>query len=133
LARGRHGIIVQNSPVILVDPSGLDSAQAALYAAIAAGEMAEAEAIAWAMGLTIAEAIAQAKIKDSGDDCREKECQEQLGRDMATCSAISRAEKMGKRPKGAASRCISTAMNRFGNCLRGIPQGDRGPLDTWNN
>lgn len=59
-----------------------------------------------------------------------KRCDENLAGDNATCDAIWRAEKAGKRPRGAAARCYASAMQRYGNCLAGR---DPGPLDTWNN
>ena len=79
--------------------------------------------------------IAGAAVYDlcKEDSVDEKKCEEQLTRDNEMCDAIARAEKLGKRPKGSAARCRATAMQRYGNCLHGIPQGDRGPLDTWNN
>ncbi len=61
---------------------------------------------------------------------KEKRCDESLERDMEMCDAIANAERMGKRPSGAAARCRSSAMQRYGNCLA---DRDTGPLDTWNN
>jgi uncharacterized protein RhaS with RHS repeats len=64
------------------------------------------------------------------DEELEKRCEGNLDRDMETCDAIANAERAGKRPAGAAARCRSSAMQRYGNCLAGR---DPGPLDTWNN
>jgi RHS repeat-associated protein len=58
------------------------------------------------------------------------ECDKQLNRDISTCRAIGRAERAGKRPPGAGSRCYASANQRYANCLAGR---EPGPLDTWNN
>lgn len=62
---------------------------------------------------------------------KEKRCKENLDRDMATCDAIARAARKGKRAKDAYRRCEASAMERYGNCL--AKDRDPGPLDSWNN
>lgn len=66
---------------------------------------------------------------ESAED-KENRCREALDIDESVCAAIGRAEKLGKRPRGASARCYASAMERYGNCLAGR---DSGPLDTWNN
>jgi RHS repeat-associated protein len=69
-------------------------------------------------------------IYDLIEEEREERCQEEYDRDIATCRAIGRAERAGRRPPGAGARCYQAASERYGNCKAGR---DNGPLDTWNN
>jgi len=74
-------------------------------------------------------ALSQAMHNDEPCD-RAKQCEVQLEIDYEMCDALARATKSGKRPSDAYARCISSAHQRYANCLAGH---DPGPLDTWNN
>lgn len=95
------------------------------------------------LGWTVGGAIGCASGATTGyvigaiiDACSESEeekakrCEEAYEFDKSTCAGIARAERLGKRPRGAGARCYASATERYGNCLAGR---DSGPLDTWNN
>lgn len=143
-----YGYAYQN-PLTYTDPLGLDpatataTAQAALYctgpqAAACAGGAAVA-----AVGLTSAyagtkfydafatqigdgiDAVVNACATES-DEAREKRCNENLERDLATCAAL------GKRDgKSAYAICAQQAYLRYGNCLAGRDSGIDAPLPPF--
>lgn len=125
------------NPIRYTDPTGQNPATGATWGGnIGTGIGASlvgpvGAAIGRAVGAGVGAGIGYgiAKMCEDEDDL-EKRCEEQLDRDMEMCDAIARAERRGNRRRGAAARCRSTAMERYGNCLAGR---DRGPLDTWNN
>jgi RHS repeat-associated protein len=112
---------------LICGPGAIACSPAAASAGAAAGGTVGC-GVGGAIGAYVGDVISNMCSDDEGD--LEKRCEEQLNMDMEMCDAIGRAEQFGRRPKGAAARCRSTAMERYGNCLAGR---DRGPLDTWNN
>lgn len=119
-----------DSPTNLSDASGLNPAAAA-RAGVVAGEIANAginAALIALTGTTLGGVIYEMCHSDS--NANERRCNAQLKRDSASCRAVARAERAGKRPTGAGARCWASANQRFAACLRGQ---DGGPLDTWNN
>lgn len=130
-----YGYVDQN-PLNYIDPFGLQTTvdtycarNPAACMDIGGGSAGRSGASA-AANAAVGAAVASASTSQQCEVDKEKTCDEQLNRDTASCRAIQRAEAKGKRPKGAASRCYASAMQRYGNCLAGRPEG---PLDTWNN
>lgn len=117
---------VQNNPINLTDPYGLCVEDACIGEGIAIGIAACLEnpacvnAIRAGAAATGA-AIGAALCKDNVD---EKKCEENLARDLATCSA------MGKRDgKSAYAICARQAYARYSRCLQG--GGITPPLPPW--
>lgn len=67
----------------------------------------------------------QAMCPDDEEE-REKRCNEDLQRDLATCKVLGK--RFGKK---AFAVCEQQAMLRYGNCLSGRDEGIDAPLPPW--
>lgn len=130
-----------NNPLLNIDPTGQESIPLPRPIPVPgwagpAGAVAGAGWAGWEFGSAIYPHIAEPlgdlidNVCAALNDDLGKRCDKQLKRDGATCRAVARAERAGKRPVGAGARCWASASQRYGNCLAGR---DLGPLDTWNN
>ena len=108
---------------IICSPSGPGAAVCA--AGGAAGGSILGGAVGAAAGGILGNLAGQAMCPDEDD--REKRCNENLERDLATCSVLGR--RFGKKEYEV---CRQQAMARYGNCLSGRDDGIDAPLPPWD-
>ena len=120
-------LYANGNPTYYIDPTGENAVGIAIGAFGADVSTPDPTDVALWKWLGWGAVITGAVIYDictESDEEREKRCNENLERDMETCSAL------GKRGGKAAYKvCEQQAMLRYGNCLAG--RDDGAPLPPW--
>jgi len=125
-----YGYAMQN-PLRYTDPTGESAVAGVLTGLGADTAVPDPSDAAWpkwaAWGALLAGAYVYDMCTDNeSDEEREKRCEANLKRDLATCEAV------GKRDGPAAYKiCEQQAMLRYGNCLSGRDDTIDAPLPPW--
>lgn len=119
-----------NSPVSITDPTGQNPAVVApvVVGGLVVGSICASIPSCRDAAANIVRIIQNACSNSSteSDSAREKRCQDNLDRDLETCSALSKRDG-----KTAYAICERQAYLRYGNCLSGRDSGIKAPLPPW--
>jgi len=120
----------QSNPISNADPDGQQAVlPAPIVGGLVVGGICAAIPSCRDLAIKAAKAIQNAcsTANSESADAREKRCQENLDRDLETCSAL------GKRNGKAAYKiCEQQAYLKYGNCLSGRDKGIDAPLPPWS-